>query len=502
MNFVKLKKEHLDFTLRAENYMQDLELKMTTGLEWDLFNKGQLNVDEILWYQAYKGFKWLSEFPRKNENLASELRRYIFITKLGGTEITHSDKNIFKLKSGEEYDSLRKEALIEKMVDALNTGLYDQEIFEDIKSNAEKFTLTTNNRKRLKEDLLKGKIERRPLIRYCFALKMHLEKFNQFLSNAAFMRTLSPAVPEDLIIMYCIENNLKWSKVISLQEKAIEYLNENKSTNVEPEFTSVTPQLDVSENKFVNEILRNCCREAFAKKNFESMQYSETARDIFIENSILKELVPIDHTNQFLPLGYSTVYLSDTVLRYFDNLKEFKIGEEYDLDNIRPNIVLSQKMYWRFLNYRITKGNGTTTFSMKFGSLLQEIAKNILKYYKLNQFELYSHRITRYDILTVIFYRYLLELWQNKNSSFVVKNEQAPNKLWLEFFKIANENLEDAGYEKITNKNPFDAVLRIVMHSMIPLECFARIYELNVMSSFFSRKDDTSSDIYILRLCV
>lgn len=468
-----------EFTTRAKINLQNFEMQSDDKKEHELFNKEILDLEDIIWHQTYRGFKFLSEFTLKNERLAAELRRYIF-------------KNILTNNVGNACGSLTEKPILQKMAAELKNCFEARKVFKDIKKNGEEYQLPLNPQ-RLKNILLDGNLERRPLIRICFALGMTLKKMNEFLSNAAFMRNLSPAVPEELILIYCIENFLDWEDVLRLQKTADDYMRAHSNIKAAPDYTEETPFLaGVKEATFVENILYPCCLRACAKKNFEHRQYSKTALDFFIKNSILNEVLQ-NQTGQFLLANYSTVYISDIICHY---AAQFPL-KDYDFPAVKNNMVLSQGLYWRFLNYRIARKNpAMTVFSMKYGSLPQEISDNVLSYSEIiNAASLYPHRINRSDILIISFYHFLMNHWKENNFSFVAKDPKESSNLWLKFFRSANETLQNLSYEKISVKNSFDAFLRIALKSISPLECFGRIYELNVIESF-SLDNDSAKNNY------
>ena len=329
---------------------------------------------------------------------------------------------------------------------------------------------------------MRGRLKRWSLIRLSFALGMTWQDFERFLSGAAFMRQLSPAVPEELVVRYCLQRGLSWSDVERLQIAANRISMSIKPGNVEPKLTREPAGLEhMDENTFIGNVLRRCCSEAANKLDDDQLQFSATAWKLICENSILRDK---DYAGLTLPAGYETIWLSDTLLRYNEN---FSL-RDYDFPTIAPSRILSRDMYCRFLSYRITmpnpaNGHATKIFSMKRGELPKEIADNLFKYSDVVNLSKKRHLINRYDLLITIFYAFLMEGWRDGQMPFVAPSRKAAKSLWLQFFKRANSILTQAGYSTLSVKNPLDMLLRIALHSICPLETYTRIYELNVISA-------------------
>ena len=158
------------------------------------------------------------------------------------------------------------------------------------------------------------------------------------------------------------------------------------------------------------------------------------------------------------------------------------------MPKVFPGRVMSQDLYCRFLNYRSTMantrgGHRTQFYTMSNGTLPNEITDNLLRYSEIINLPKTSHRIDRYDILVALFYSFLMNRWKDGEHSFLAHSQMEADKQWRVFFNLANSALNDLGYETLSYKNPLDALLRIALHSVSPLECYGRIYELNILSS-------------------
>ena len=480
----------LDYTLNSDAVRSDFERVIYSEPSVDVYtlieNKS-LKLDEALWYQAWRGYLFLKRLPYRSDNLAAEIRRVVFRDILKGKEIVTENGTTYQTSDGEIFSHLTDEALIEKMAHALRECYRNEKVTHD--STADHILTTPSH---LQKFLLRGKLERQSLIRLIFALGMEFEDFQKFLSKSAFIRQLSPAVPEELVLRYGVLNNMPWKDIVRLKGVAEKILAELQPT--EPTDEDDAPftrdfkddDLKVPEIDFVENILRPCCNDAIKKLNEKHEQYSVTAWEFIQEHSILRDADPkVGMAGCRLYPGYKTVFLTDTVQRYE---KHFHL-DEYGFMTVTPGKVLSQDMYCRFLTYRVIMPNlqkgdhATKLYSMKYGALPTEIVDNILHYHEIINLPKKKHLIDRYDILVILFYYFLMEHWKDGKNSFVAKNQAEADNLRRIFFNAANDALEDTGYAELSDKNPLDLLLRISLLSISPLEIYSRIYELNVITS-------------------
>ena len=490
----------LDYTLNADAVRADYEKAVYTEPKVDVYalmENNSLKLDEALWYQAWQGFLFLKQLPYRSDNLAAEIRRVVFKNILKGEEIATENGTAYQTLNGEIFSSFTDEALIEKMARALQECYRNAKVTHD--STADHILTTPSH---LQKFLLHGKLERQSLIRLIFALGMEFEDFQKFLSKSAFIRQLSPAVPEELVLRYGILNHLSWKDIVRLKYVAEEIfanlqpteLTDNDDASTTTDFED--SELNVSEDDFVENILRPCCNDAINKLNENSEQYSLTAWRFVRDHSILRDVeqemigtaVYPDCKNedgQIIFKGHDTVFLTDSVQRY----AEFFRLKDYDFPAVTSGKVLSQDMYCRFLTYRIIMPNlkkgdhATKLYSMKYGELPTEIVDNILHYHEIITLPKKNHLIDRYDILVVLFYHFLMQHWKYGKNPFVAKNQSEAKELRQKFFNLANDALEDTGYAELSDKNPLDLLLRISLLSVNPLEIYSRIYELNVITS-------------------
>lgn len=481
----------LNYTINANENISKYEEKnySETTKVYSLLKENVLSQENILWYQAWEGFYFLKCLSFRNEQLAAEIRRYIFLEILHGAEILSDGKVAFKTSDGKIFSDLKDKELLLEMAQILQRRYRVAGITTDQNAN-----FIPINPQRFIEILRYRQIERASLIRLSFALGFSFEKFQRFLEEAGSFRQLSSAVPEELILIYCLQKKLPWCDVLRLQTKAREFMDQFKATPKKKYFFKLTETsknlANTDENFFVEKILRQCCQDAAYKIDEDEQQFSATAWILFCENSILRD-VQADLAGCSLPEGYRTNFLSDTVLRY---AKQFPLGK-YNFPTIFPSRILSQDMYCRFLNYRITMPNAQgrhvpKIFPMNCGDLPQEISKNILSYAKLINLPKRRHRINRHYLLIVIFYSVLMEHWREGKNSFIAESQAVADKLWKKFFNRANEVLGEAGYSTISSKNPMDLMLRIAMRSLCPLEIYSRICELNVISALCNGRFD------------
>lgn len=465
-----------------------------------LMKNNFLSLEEVIWYQAWQGFLFLKQMPYRSYNLAAEIRRIVFRNILKGKEIENENGISFQTPDGEIFSDFTDENLIEKMALALQERYRAEKVTHDL--TAKRVLITTAH---MKEFLLTGKLERRSLIRLIFALGMEFEDFQKFLSKSAFIRQLSPAVPEELVLRYGILHHMTWRSIVRLKgvaEKNLAKLQSIKSTDDDYDddapFTKdfEDDDLKLEEKDFIEKILKPCCNDAVKKLNKDREQYSATAWKFFKTNSILRD-VEQKMAGCKLYAGYETVFLTDTVKRYVD----FFRLKDYDFPDVTSGKVLSQDMYCRFFTYRVIKPNfkkgdhATKLYSMEYGDLPTEIADNVLHYHEIINLPKQKNRIDRYDILIVLFYHLLMNHWKDGKNSFVAKNQDEADELRDNFFNAANEILEDTGYAELSNKNPLDLLLKISLLSISPLEVYSRIYELNVITSLKNDFESVKSNL-------
>ena len=484
----------LNYTQNAEKNYINYELAIygdSSSRIYDAMAHGILSFNDILWYQSFEGFAFLSQ---PAINLATELRRYIFRTVLNGKVIIDGDKTVFCISDEERYISLNDPDIIDKMTYCIHK--YTPNISKTL----------------IKNYLLSGNITRKKLIQIIFSLGATKEEFDKILSSGAFFRKLSPAIPNELIMLYCLDNGINdririFKKFQSMSDKLIRDILENKeiSVNQQENANDIKPDdptptggdinlKGVSQEDFEKKFLIPCCISSAQKRDSEKKQYSVTARDLMFRSSVLQFL---ELEGRYRTLFYAnpdkSVFVTDSVCAYIDKiLHEDK--KDYGLANVDEiNSVMSQNLYCRFLNYRIMHPNSRKIYSMEYGSLPQQIKDNILTYPELRNIPEKAHRIDRHDILISFFYYFIMLHWQKNINSLIVTTPSEANQTWREFFRKANDLLRTAGYEEISFKNPLDALVRISLHSLNPLECYERIYELNVISSFSCENRNSSN---------
>ena len=487
----------LDYTLNSDAVRSDFERGVYSKPSVDVYaliDNNSIKLDEALWYQAWQGFLFLKRLPYQRDNLAAEVRRVVFRNILNGKEIVTENGTAYQTSDGENFSHLTDEALIEKMAHALRECYRNAKVTHD--STADHILTTPSH---LQKFLLRGKLERQSLIRLIFALGMKFEDFQKFLSKSAFIRQLSPAVPEEIVLRYGILNHLSWENIVRLKVVAEKILANLQPTDDDDASTTTDfedSELKVPEDEFIENILRPCCNEAVKKLNEDREQYSLTAWQFIQNYSILRDVkqemngtaVYSDFKNedgQIISKGYDTVFLTDTVQRY----AEFFSLKDYDFPPVTSGKVMSQDMYCRFLTYRVIKPNlkkgdhTTKLYSMKYGELPTEIVDNILHYHEIINLPEQRHRIDRYDILVVLFYHFLMEHWKSGKNPFEAKKQAEADTLRGTFFNLANDALEDMGYAGLSDKNPLDLLLRISLLSVSALEVYLRVYELNIITS-------------------
>uniref|UniRef100_UPI00405617D3 hypothetical protein n=1 Tax=Agathobacter sp. TaxID=2021311 RepID=UPI00405617D3 len=498
--------QDLEYTEFANKNIEMCEEKLYQENSIDVYAllaEGKLEMEDVLWYQAYETFSHLCEVPLKNEQAAAEIRRYIFKNLLGGREESYIVKEenglqITKINyciDESTYSSLTDSELIEKMAGVLQACYKERNIFID-EGVADEIPITPS---KLKKVLLYASIERRSMIRLGFAMGMDKMQLNKLLAGGAFFRELSVAVPFELIVLYCIENDCKdWRLVNKLKRTANAYCREarefQKKKNKEKymhtkesevKWAAKLSGMDIEQ--FKKTILKPCCEAAVQKEDSVQKQYSKSAYDMIAKKSILRDRHVANATAR---PSYETPYLKNTVVRYAGT---FGITEEYGLPIKMKSdsaFIMSQDLYCRFLSYRImvpnpTRSRSTRLYKMEHGMLSKEVTQNVLKYSEIIHMPDLQHRIDRYDVLIALFFHFLMQRWRDSESSFLAKSQKDADNLWKIFFKEANADLKAIGYATLSSKNSLDALLRFACKSMSPLECYARVYELNVLSSLY-----------------
>ena len=492
-------KMELNYTLIAIQAYEEFEKNLFEHKSDDCYSflkSSKITLNDMLWYQAYEGFNFLSETQFKNEMTASEVRRYIFLNKMNGRVETRTcskkkePMTVYVTDDG-EYNSLKDENLISRMVKIIQnsfkqTNMQDSLLFTDIPTNPERLK---------KKFLVEGTTERWPLIRLALALRMKPDDFHRILTNGAFFRDLSAAVPREMVVLYCLANEIYEGETIA---ELLKYADNRKNeleifprTNHKVDTKSfdelVKSLRGMAVDEFKRRPLEDSCRYEAEKQDIDHKQYSVTATELILSKTMKGTKAPAMTRNA----GNDSVYLTDTILEYG---RYFPL-EQYGFLRPRPHMVMSNNMFVNFLNYRIVSPveRSRVTYSMDSGNLPDEIADSVLTYTKLMNYGTRSHRIERDDILVVSFYHFLMERWADGKSLMVVESQTDADRLWRSFMNEVNASLTNTGYAKITRKNPLDALLSIAMRSVNPLECYGRIYELNVLSSM---AEDGYSEVY------
>lgn len=484
--------DELNYTQNAEKNYMSYELAMygdSSSRIYDAMAHGILSYNDILWYQSFEGFAFLSQ---PAIDLAAELRRYIFRAVLNGKVIIDGDETVFCISDGERYRSLTDPDIINKMVDCIHE--YTPDIVK----------------KQIKNYLLSGNITREKLIWIIFSLGATKEDFDKILSSGAFFRKLSPAIPNELIMLYCLDNRINdririFKKFQAISDELIRDILEEISVNQQERANDINSNgsiltggdinlRGVSQEDFENKFLIPCCISSAQKRDSEKKPYSLTARDLIFKSSVLQFLeLEGRYRTRFYANPDKTVFVTDTVCAYIDKILHGD-EEDYGLTNIDEiNSVMSVNLYCRFLNYRIMTPNSRKIYSMEYGTLPQQIKDNILTYPELLNIPEKAHRVNRHDILISFFYYFIMLRWQHNINDLIVRIPSEADQTWFEFFRKANNLLRNAGYGEISFKNPLDALVRISLHSLNPLECYTRIYELNVLSSFSCENGNNSN---------
>ena len=107
----------LNYTTDSRKSIDDYENKSYDADVYSLIAEGRASLGDVLWYQSFEGFWFLSrQLPHQYESLAAELRRYMFRNVLHGEEIDSAEgKALFKTPDGETYSSLTDKRLIDRM---------------------------------------------------------------------------------------------------------------------------------------------------------------------------------------------------------------------------------------------------------------------------------------------------------------------------------------------------------------------------------------------------
>lgn len=528
----------LDFTEFSEDDIKRFEDNTYENYKFDVYqfmNSRELTVEDVLWYQAYQGFCFLCEMPRKNEQTAAEIRRFLFKEKMHGGEKMvkmegQTECQKYFLPDGSIYDNLTDSKLLNKMVALIRSGYKKCHIETEVVSLLKSYDKESHKIKYeyksvniaqtpsvIRKFLTQTYTNRDNLLRIAFALELKKDEFNRFLTNGSYLRELSVAVPKELIILYCIENeNYDWNLVNDL----LRYVEKCK---IEPDgidFSGMAALVNTTteENlwakslrgmrveQFKDDILRPCCHIAVSKvcyQNGNEVQYSKGALEKMREYSILKDKDQ-GMTNCVAPDDYETVFMVKTVKNY---MAYFNIDEDYQnyQKSLPSNRIMSVDSYCRFLAYRMmmpnTKAHIVKFYRMKYGLLPTEIHDSLIKVSDIDQLCMEdgqprnAHNISRYDILVAKFYFFLMKSW-NEGRPFVSGSSESADGMWKQFFKGVNADLKDIGYPIISTKNPLDSMLRICMHSLCPLECYNRIYELDVLHSILNDPNGYNESFY------
>ncbi len=518
--------KELDYTISAKKSIEKYEAATYGSQDFDVYDLikcGQLTVEDVLWYHAFSGYTYLCSMPLKNEQIAAEIRRYLFREKIGGKEKTvqsieldseiEKEQTLYCLPDGSCYDRLTAPEILSKMIKVLQESYMECHLTSD-EGIAYKIPLTPAA---FRKFLLQEVTNRDNLIRMAFALRLKREEFNRFLTSGSYLRELSAAVPREMILLYCIENGrFEWEFVNKLQRKAEKYkkeaYNENHSENIDTDSRFIYTQNAKTEwaealqgmdaKRFQEEILKPCCRMA-VRKSLSDKQYSMSSFEKMYQYSILKDLAA-EMGNCKVYEDYDTVFVTETVRRYWEHLN---LPEDYWLfKSENDDKVMSADSYCRFLAYRMMMPNTEGRHNVKFyrsryGLLPNEIRSHVMKVSDIDKLRSLDcekskvHSINRYDIMVVKFYYFLMKSWK-EGGPFLAENRESADKQWRKFFAGMNADLQDTGYPKMTNKNPMDAMLRICFHSICPLECYNRIYELDILHSIIEDPDGYSTAYY------
>lgn len=513
----------LEYSVNVKKRYETHELLQKYLDTFQLERTGALGLDSAFWYHAFCTYSYLGDMERKNEELAAEIRRLLF-KKMKGEEVPSGEgaaEMYFILPDRSCYSSFTDNRLLDKMVVMLQEYYKKWSVTEDY-GIADKIQRTPFA---FKMFLLGEVTSRDNLIRMSFALELSPDEFNTLLKKANY-RELSPAVPRDLIILYCISNRdccdtevFNWETVNRLQKEAEKFQNNPGYIQSEDQVLNATkkakevwlPQLQgKDESEFIEHILKPCCwisaGKIDANKNRkQNAQFSQAAYDIFRKYSIV---TMAENGGLILERDKRTVFLRENIEKY---MTELKIPDCYKFlkkkkkgENEEQRYTLSVDEYCRFLYYRVMLPNESGKhnmifYCMDYGRLPHLISGNLLRYDEVNGLiqrknnedaekitnrPKNAHVINRYDILTVMFYYSLFRQWQS--GKFKVDNQIEAEKLRVAFSDEISEVLDELGYSDFSCKNPFDVLLRMCFLSPNPLECFNRVLELNVLDSLAS----------------
>lgn len=81
--------KELDYTIFAKKSIEKFEAAIYDNPDFDVYDllyRGKLTAEDILWYHSFSGYIYLCSMPLKNEQIAAEIRRYLFREKIGGEE--------------------------------------------------------------------------------------------------------------------------------------------------------------------------------------------------------------------------------------------------------------------------------------------------------------------------------------------------------------------------------------------------------------------------------
>lgn len=491
-----------------------------------LVDEGKADVDDVLWYQALNAYMDLCGYAYQEAMSARAIRRCIFQKKLKGT-VALSEQDglrLYHLPDGSTYTSLKDEQLMRRMVQALRESFRECHIDSD-EGVALRIPQTPSA---LRAFLLEETQDRNSLLRVLFSLKPSLLEMDLLLTEELHRPRLSAAVPKEVIIMYCLEQGqYDWNYVNRLQVMANEYTRKCDLKALQQQLPTrghYTRDMEnpwlyslpcIPEAEFLCKVLYPCCEEALVKspnqtKNGTMLQFSRSRLEVMWRRSVLCDSTDLNST---IPSDYHGPYAVETVFRYREALQ---IPSDYPLlkNGVSREKVMSKESYVRLFNYRIAShasGSRHKVYSMRHGLLPVNLRNSVLMYSDIDHLPLknrtadgtHAHNIKRYMILLADLMRQLLLHW--KEHDFITHSHDEAKALQQRYFQVIRQDLFETGYSLrweqetggsggFSRANPLDALLCLCLLAINPLECYNRVYELEVLQSY--ARDDTAGGVY------
>lgn len=313
----------------------------------------------------------------------------------------------------------------------------------------------------IRHSLGRDSTERKTVIYYMFGLNMSVDDAELLLKKGLGQRGFNVRSPYEVIVYFCLKNNMKFSKV---DEYLTRYVDECLNTN-----SIINDNQERDTQVFKDEFSKICSEE-------ELFEYLSRLTDGNRKRGVLtgEKYSKADVINE----TYYNEHILQTYTRLLETYKQ----------HLNKAMVREEVMVGNRVEEKVGRDTTNNVLNNMVGNVDSNLLKQCLDGGYLDtwadfSYELTNDRIsgrikgdyyvTREDIVTLCFLNYVMVLEADDSIDNLSKTE-----IYDGFTESVNITLESLGMQPIYLPNPFDMFIAICLYSFSPLETFFNTLDL------------------------